>query len=182
MKKQKKQLFVLLILLAVVAVGCLGASLYFKYAEEKAAEEKERNTIYLTKADPLTIDSFTIIYFGEPRKFVLQGDKWVALQNPAIEIEQTLVWGMVNELATIVVDSKIEGVTDLAPYDLEEPDKIYQFMADGVEYEFYLGDFNDLSDQYYFYNPKEPSVVYNIEPGYVTGFPTDVYDLAADQD
>ena len=182
MKKQKKQFLILVIALIVVLVGGLSVLKYLDYKEQKEAAELEASTIYVTKLDPEEIESFVCWYnadgANEDREFVKKDGKWIAMQDPTVELQQSWMNKMVNALAQIVAVEKLEGVVDLSQFGFDDAYKKYTIKTADETYELVLGSFNDLTDCYYLYETSDPTVVYSFEPGFVTGFVSSVDALA----
>ena len=174
MKKQKKQFVILLILLAIVVAGGLGTMKYVEYTEQKEAEELAAGTIYITNLEPEEIESFVCWYRTEEswdeREFVKKDGQWIAMKDPSVALQQPWMNRMVQELAQVVAVEKLEGVVDLAQFGFDDTYKKYIIHTADQTYEFWLGGFNDLTDCYYIYEASEPSVVYSMEPGFITAF------------
>lgn len=174
MKKQKKQFVILLILLVVVVAGGLGMLKYVEYTEQKEAEELAASTIYITNLDPAEVESFVCWYRTEDtwdeREFVKKDGQWIAMKDPSAALQQPWMNRMVNELAKMTAVEKLEGVVDLAQFGFDDTFKKYIINTADQTYEFWLGGFNDLTDCYYIYEASEPSVVYSMEPGFITAF------------
>lgn len=181
MKKQKKQFLILLVLLFVIVGGGLGALKYIEYQEQKEAEKIAAETIYITKLDPDEIESFICWYKTgdgwDEREFVKKDEKWIAMKNPSAELQQSLLKRMADELAQMTAVKKLEGVVDFAAYGFDDVFKKYTIHTADKTYEITLGGFNDLTDCYYMSSASEPSVVYMVEPSYVTAFVSTVEAL-----
>lgn len=177
MKKQKKQLLILLILLVVVGVGAFGGIKYMEYVERAESEKKAENTIYLTNLDPAEIKSFTCWYAGEERRFEKRNGNWIAMNDTSAKLQQDWMERMVSNLAQMTAVSKIENVKDLTPFGFHDSFKQYGIETADKSYKFILGGFNDLSDMYYLYEESDPTVVYSLEPGFVTAFVSTVEAL-----
>lgn len=182
MKKQKKQFTVLLIALVVVLVGGFGSLKFLEYKAQKEAEELEANTVYITNVDPADIESFVCWYAGEgkpvEREFVKKDGKWIAMEDTSVEIQQPWMNRMVEELAKIPAVQKFDGVTNLTQFGFDDSYKKFYINTAEKRYELVLGAFNDLTDCYYMYETSDATVVYSIEPGFVTGFVSSVDALA----
>lgn len=182
MKKQKKQFLILLIALVVVIAGGVGTLKYLEYQEQKEAEELAASTVYITNLNPEDIESFVCWYKEEggwdERKFVKEDGQWIAMKDPSVELQQPWMNRMVNELAKMVSVQKLEGMVDLSQFGFDDTYKRYVINTADASYELVLGAFNDLTDCYYMYEVSDKSVVYSVEPGFVTAFVSTVDALA----
>ena len=182
MKKQKKQILILMIVLVVVLAGSIGALKFLEYKAQKDAEQLEANTVYITNLDYTEVESFVCWYKSEgtwdERKFVIEDGQWIALEDPTVELQQPWMKRMAYELAKMPAVQKLEGVVDLSQFGFDDTYKKFVICTADETYELVLGAFNDLTDCYYIYETSDDSVVYSIEPGFVTGFVSTVDALA----
>lgn len=177
MKKQKRQMLILLILLVVIAAGGFGAVKYVEHKEAQEAAEKAANTVYITNIAEEDLVHFTCVYFGEEREFRKIDGTWYAMEDPSAEIQQGWMQQMANAMAKIEAVEVLKGVVDLSQFGFDESYKQYYVYTDEKTYELVLGAFNDLTDCYYMYETSDPTTVYSFEPGFVTGFVSDVESL-----
>lgn len=156
MKKQQRQLFVLVGVLVVLLCAFLGLKQYNKAQADKPVEEDEK--IFVIDAAEEDVTQLAYDYEGENCAFEKEEDTWYAAQDHSLNIKQTRVTSMVNGIAPLEASQVIENVTDLAQYGLTEPQKTLTVETAAKSYILYVGDKNDLTSSYYVCFPSTSSV------------------------
>lgn len=174
MKKQSKQLSILLIMLAALAAVFLGLKQYNKAQSEKA-EEDTAEKIYDVEKDDIV--RFTYDYNGERYTFEKEDDTWYYAEDHSLNIKQYQISNMLSKVAPLLAEMKIESVTDMAQYGFEESNRTIQYETEGDSYFFEAGDYNKVSDVYYIRQSSE-DVVYAVSAATVTIFNKSLEDLA----
>jgi len=156
MKKQQRQLFVLVGVLVVLLCAFLGLKQYNKAQADKPVEEDEK--IFVIDAAAEDVTQLAYDYEGENCAFEKEEDTWYAAQDHSLNIKQTRVTSMVNGIAPLEASQVIENVTDLAQYGLTEPQKTITVETAAKSYILYVGDKNDLTSSYYVCFPSTSTV------------------------
>lgn len=156
MKKQQRQLFVLVGVLVVLLCAFLGLKQYNKAQADKPVEEDEKILVIDAAAEDVTQLAYD--YEGENCAFEKEEDTWYAAQDHSLNIKQTRVTSMVNGIAPLEASQVIENVTDLAQYGLTEPQKTITVETAAKSYILYVGDKNDLTSSYYVCFPSTSTV------------------------
>ena len=147
MKKQQRQLFILVGVLVVLLCAFLGLKQYNKVQADKPAAEEEKILVIDAAAEEVTQLAYD--YEGEDCVFEKEEDTWYAAQDHSLNIKQTRIASMVNGIAPLEASQVIENVTDLAQYGLTEPQKTITVETAAKSYILYVGDKNDLTSSYY---------------------------------
>lgn len=156
MKKQQRQLFILVGVLAVLLCAFLGLKQYNKaQADKPAAEEKK---IFVIDAAAEDVTQLAYDYEGEECAFEKEEDTWYAAQDHSLNIKRTRITSMVNGIAPLEASQVIENVTDLAQYGLTEPQRTITVETAAKSYILYVGDKNDLTSSYYVCFPSTSTV------------------------
>lgn len=176
MKKQQKQL----ILLGTALVLLLAA--YFilpRVIKEPEEEQGESYAVTVLDASLATKLSFT--NEGTEYVFVKDGDNWCAEEDMTLPMNQTTLENMVEKAGSITATAKIDEVTDFAQYGLENPQHTVKLTVNGKEYVIHMGDYNDITGEYYLRMDKE-TTVYTVASGVVTPFATTLEALVEEEE
>lgn len=156
MKKQQRQLFILVGVLVVLLCAFLGLKQYNKVQADKPAAEEEKILVIDAAAEEVTQLAYD--YEGEDCVFEKEEDTWYAAQDHSLNIKQTRITSMVNGIASLEASQVIENVTDLAQYGLTEPQKTITVETAAKSYILHVGDKNDLTSSYYVCFPSTSTV------------------------
>ena len=155
MKKQQRQLFILVGVLVVLLCAFLGLKQYNKVQADKPAAEEEKILVIDAAAE---VTQLAYDYEGEDCVFEKEADTWYAAQDHSLNIKQTRIASMVNGIAPLEASQAIENVTDLAQYGLTEPQRTITVETAAKSYILYVGDKNDLTSSYYVCFPSTSTV------------------------
>ena len=170
MKKQKKQLILLLVLLAVMLAAYFGAERYATYTQQKEADLQEASRIWISGVAAADITALSYDYNAETCSFVKEGEIWVATEDKELSIKQSSIEAMTEKLELLEAIDVVEGVTDLEQYGLKEPDKKIRFTAGDVTKEIWQGTYNTTASVYYVCDAADTSVVYTVQTTALTSF------------
>ena len=122
------------------------------------------------------ISSISWTYEGEDITLNNNDGTWFLANDETYPINQNAVKTLMGSFTGVMAKQKIDGVSSLADYGLEEPAYTVTFTADGEERTFSTGDATPLDNGYYFYDGSDV---------YVTGaslkevFESSLLDLTA---
>lgn len=156
MKKQQRQLFILVGVLVVLLCAFLGLKQYNKVQADKPAAEEEKILVIDAAVEDVTQLAYD--YEGEDCVFEKEEDTWYAAQDHSLNIKQTRIASMVNGIAPLEASQAIENVTDLAQYGLAEPQRTITVETAAKSYILHVGDKNDLTSSYYVCFPSTSTV------------------------
>ncbi len=182
MKKQKVQFWILVIMLVVFVAGYFGIDKYVAYVEEKEAQKEAQSAIYLTELEASDIQAIAYVYNEETYSFVKEDGVWVSTEDKTLSINQTRLENMASKLASAEAETKIENVTDLSQYGLDAPARTICYTANGVEYQWNVGDYNSLSYIYYISDETDSTVVYTVGSSFLTGFNYSLDELIEEEE
>lgn len=166
MKKQRRQMLLLLALLAVVTAGFFGLKQYNKVHSELPEEEDSIIIVDMNRDD---IEKFSYDYEGETYHFVKEGDTWYYTDDKSLQLDQSSIKLKIMKACPMTAEQVIENVTDMTQYGLDEPSKTLQFETATESVILYVGDYNSVSKVYYMCKPSE-STVYTVTSPNVTVF------------
>lgn len=155
MKKQRKQLMLLIAVLAILAIG------YFVLKQYNASQEKKESAdtgIFLTEVNADEIVKITYDYDGATYSFEKDGDTWYDTADRSRKLTQYSITAMASNLAGLTATQVLENVTDLEQYGLTEGYRVICFETATESVIYYLGDQNAITEEYYLCKPSESTV------------------------
>lgn len=178
MKKQKKQMIFMLLVLVVLLVGYVQLQRYNASKEEAAATGTTERLLDQFGSD---IDSSQVkelsYYVGEELcSFVKEEDVWKAKGDKELTIKQSPINTMVSSVAGTYIISRLEDVTDLSQYGLQEPVNIITLKVAGTEHVIKVGDSNEMTS-YLYLQMDDSSIVYVVSSGIPNSFNQSLDDL-----
>lgn len=178
MKKQRTQLIVLLVVVVLLLLGIKGVS-YLK--EKQEAEELKTENVLVLQLEQEYITEIGYSYEGEEYSFVKKEDIWYAAEDESLSITQYMITAMEDKITPLAAWEQIDDVQDLSQYGLAEPARYVKCVADGVTYEILIGDYNDLTGQYYICFAGEDTV-YTVAEAFVLAFNKTLEDVVEEVD
>ena len=173
MSKERKQLIILIIVLLLVIGGYAGLRLYNQ--KQEATAGKEEVTYELIPASELEINQFAFTNENGTFDFTKNGDDWSYVEDEKINVDASIIESMIDKAKTLESDVKIENVTDLAQYGLEDPSRSVTLQAADDLYHIAFGDYNDTIGAYYIMVNEEP-VVYTVDSATYSVFGKNIED------
>lgn len=175
MKKQKKQLVLLVSVLVLLVAGFLGLKKYNEVQSEKPAEED----IVIVAFDDEDIERFSYDYQGEEYTFEKEDDVWYYTENPSLNLDQQQIKTMLAKIAPLKVEAVIPQVTDKLQYGLAElsgdtTNIRYETASESIVLE--VGNYNSIENVYYVAMPSE-TTIYTVLGNVITGFSYTLEDL-----
>ena len=171
MKKKKwMPLVVCVVLLVILFV------VYFilKNQNEKLEEEENADTsIQVLNVAKEDVDSIRFMLDGKEETFTLQDETWKLESDETFEVDGDVLDSLVTAITEMTADRKLEEVTDLSEYGLDEPVQTAVLTdKDGNTYTVYWGDSNSMTSNDYIYINDENDVVYTVSYSVLESFKT----------
>ncbi len=181
MKKQQKQMLILLLVLVALGAGFMGLRQYNQAQSEKPVEE---DTITVVDFDDEEILRFTYDYQDVTYTFEKEGDVWYYAEDHSLSINQSQIKTMIAKVAPLTVEQVIENVSNMTQYGLDEPSGDttsiqYETASESIILE--IGDYNSLANIYYVCMPSD-TTVYAVKGNVVTGFSYALEDLIEEEE
>ncbi len=174
-QKKKKQLIILIVAL----IALTGIFLFLKRIpeEEEATSEEEQYSVMAINEElvteiGITTKAGTIDLYKE-------GDTWKFAADETVEIDTTKVENFLRKMCSIESDTKIEDVSSLSDYGLEDPVMQVTLQWDNNLYTIKGGDYNSVINSYYISLNEETTVyttdstVYNAMNKEIADFETE---------
>lgn len=185
MKKQRKQLIMLLAVLVLLAAAIPGVRYLNERQEAKEAEaaEAEQDSVVVIDAAYEDVVKFSYDYDGETYAFEKTEDTWHAAEDLSLSLKEYSIKNMLSGVAPFDALQVIEDVADLSQYGLADPERTISFETATASYILHVGDHNALTGTYYVCMPSE-TTVYVVEQTVVTRFNQtleDVVETAAEE-
>lgn len=173
MKRQARNLTVLVVLLAVLVVGYFGLRWYNGRQQDKEPEPEGEVLVDIARDDILR---FSYVHEGETCAFEKEEGRWVSASDPSLELKQSRLDTMAGKLTNIVAQSAIHDVTDMSQYGLETPANVLHWETAEASYTYHVGDYNSIGNVYYICEP-DSDVVYVVTAALGTGFDYSLEEL-----
>lgn len=180
MKKQKRQMILLLVLLVVCVGGYFGLQAYNRHTAEQEAALEEAEKLMAIDISAEDIQSMTYDYEGVTYTFTRDGENWIYPGDTSIDIKETVVETMAARAASVEAYEKIEGVTDLEQYGLDNPTSSAQLITEDHTYTICIGDYNSTISKYYMY-VDDTDVVYTVGATIASNFYKDLEDVKEEE-
>lgn len=176
MEKQKKQLIGLLAVLVVAIV------VFFAVSKAADADTEEDDTVTYAVND-LESDNVTRLVFTNSTATISlskSGDDWVYEDDKTIDIDEDEVEKLIKKVAGLTSENKLENVTDLSQYGLDEPSGTIM-ISDGTNTcTILVGNYNSMMTTNYICLESDKSTVYTTKNSTVSAFEVTVEDLTAE--
>jgi len=183
MKKQKKQLIVMLLVLALLAVGYVLLQRYNASKEKENATDTTEQLFdqFGNETDSSQVTELSYYVDGELCSFIKEGDVWKAKEDKELTIKQSPVNTMVSSVVGTYIVSRLEDVTDLLQYGLEEPVNTITLKVAGTEHVIKVGDSNEMTSCLYL-QMDDSSIVYVVSSGIPNSFNQGLNDLVEEEE
>lgn len=183
MKKQKKQLIVMLLVLALLAVGYVLLQRYNASKEKENATDTTEQLFdqFGNETDSSQVTELSYYVDGELCSFIKEGDVWKAKEDKELTIKQSPINTMVSSVVGTYIVSRLEDVTDLSQYGLEEPVNTITLKVAGTEHVIKVGDSNEMTS-YLYLQMDDSSIVYVVSSGIPNSFNQGLNDLVEEEE
>ncbi len=173
MKRTARLLFMILLLVILVSM-CL----VIRSCDREEPQQEEQQIVYdASDIDGASVSSLTVENENGSFSFELQGNGWVMSEAPALEIQTDIVSQLAQNMTDITGTNRIENVTDLAQYGLDEPSVKVSITDKNGEETYRFGALNGLIDAYYFCSEQNPTYVFTVESSVCDSFTFDISEL-----
>lgn len=178
MEKQKKQL---ILLLAILIVAVIAFIVVLKLPKEDE-DTSEQVSYEVTKLDADKVTKLSYHNENATVRLVKDGDKWYCEEDKTIEIDADTVSSMINKVASLTSENKIEKVKDNSIYGLDSP-SVAIYISDGSDsYTLLIGDYNETTQTYYMCLEADTSTVYTTDSVTVSTFDKTLEDLKVEEE
>ena len=170
MKKQKRQLMVMLGIFVVVIAA------YFMVSTSKKAEAVTSGyEVVEFSAEEVT----RLIFTNESGTISLVKDNgiWICDDNKEVEIDREKVELLLSNIAPLSSENFIEDAKDLKIYGLENPAGTIMVSDKDRKYTIFVGDFNDTLGMYYICLEESPNMVYTAQRSAIDSFDVTLEEL-----
>lgn len=179
MKKQKKQLILLLILTIILICGYFSMRGVNAYLTEKEKQQEESSKIMVMDMTAEDVLSMSYCYEGERYTFKRNEEEWIYAADESIDVKESVLDGMAGHAAQIEASEIIEEVSNLEQYGLSEPSNEIEIVTEQRTYTIYAGNYNEIIGKNYIYIDN-PSTVYVVSTSVVDAFEKGLDDVIAE--
>lgn len=165
MKKQKRQLLVLLLALVALGGTFFGVKKYNELQENRPAEEEEQIIIVnVAESDMIRL---SYVYEGETYCLEKKDGVWHPAGDSTRKVKDYYIGLMAKKMAPLTATQTLENVTDLAEYGLEEPLRTIILETATQKFQINVGDNNSLTGNCYIQVTDRPETVYIVNQAYI---------------
>lgn len=177
MKKQKKQLLFLsvLLILMILALAATG----FLSDEEEEEEIISYEVISLESAEVM---GFSFTNSSGTFSFAKAGETWNYEADASFAVDSEELETQIGKIAQYQSENRIEAVTDVSVYGLDEPQITITLTTADDTVTIYIGDYNSTSEVYYMCLADDMSTVYSVKSATITAYKGTADDFAAETD
>lgn len=180
MEKQKKQLIAMLAVLVVAVVAFFAVSKISK-AQDEAEEETVEYAVNDLDGDAVTRLIFTNSTAGTISLSKV-GDEWIYEDDKTVDIDESEVESLIGKVAGLTSENKIENVTDLSQYGLDEPTGTIMISDGTNSCTILVGSYNTMMTTNYICLESDKTTVYTTKNSYVSAFEVTVDDITAEEE
>lgn len=159
MKKQPLQLAVLVAAVVILAAAFFGIK-HYNDAQEQKSDTKDTEIIVDINRDDII--KFSYEYDGGTYAFEKKDGTWYYVDDPDMNLNQTVIDAMLQKLARLEIVQSIEDVTDMSQYGLDQDYLTFAYETADKSYILHIGSRNSVTGVYYMAMPSE-TTVYMIE-------------------
>lgn len=146
MKKQKRQFVIILCLLILCVGGYLAAKSIPKEEETTVGTE----SLTVTSITQENVTEISYLCEGDIVELVKEEDVWKSKEDKSLSLDQTAVGNMLSYVCSITTDTVIESPASVSEYGLTNPENTISLtLADGSNVQLMIGDYLDITGEYY---------------------------------
>lgn len=166
MKRTPKLLLMILLLLVLVSM-CL----IVRSCDEEVEDEPEVTTLYdASDIDGDTVSALIVKNENGDFSFEKSGDSWIIADAPTLEIQSDVVAQLAQSMIDVTGTNRIENVSDLSQYGLDEPRITVTVTDKNGEETYRFGNYNSMISAYYFCSEQNPTYVFTVESSVCESF------------
>lgn len=178
MERQKKQLAVLAVALIAVVIILIVLLKYFDKAEDVSGE----NHFVINNIQAEKVIRFAFTNTEGTVSLTKNAQEWIYDNNSSLDMDEDKVAELIQIVAPLESENRIEEVENLEMYGLAEP-ALTILVSDGEEVcTMMIGDLNEITGTYYLCLEGKESVIYDINPQVVNAFGATLEDLTVTEE
>lgn len=177
MRKQKKQLLIMLLVLVLLVAGYVAIRFY----NSNSASKDSADEVSVLEIPEESIASITYDYNDVTYELVKEGDEWTYPADATVDIDESKMNPLLLAVESITSDTMIENVADMEQYGLNNPARTVTVGTQGGDtYTILMGDQNAVINAYYLCMNGE-NTVYTVQGYRYTNFDKTPWDLAVEE-
>lgn len=181
MDGQKKQFIGICILVVLCAAAYFGLKTYNEKAAEKEQQEAEDKKVEAVSIDKEKVKSFSYLVDGNTLTFEKEEDTWYDKDDHSINIDQDAISTMLDAVAEVTAEEKLENVEDTSEYGFDSPTNVLTFeMEDGTR-TITIGMQNEITSEYYIMD-NNTNAIYVVTTNLSATFSKSVEDVTAKEE
>ena len=164
--KKTQRLLLMLLVLSVLICLCL----VVRSCDEDDEPEQEEIVYDASDIDGDSVTALTVENEYGTFAFELDGDAWVLSEAPDVQIQSDVVASLAQSMIDVTGTNRIDGVTDLSQYGLDEPQIKVTVKDKNGDETYRIGNLNGLISAYYFCSEQHPEYVFTVESSVCESF------------
>jgi hypothetical protein len=159
MKNQNRQFIILLVLLAAAVAAFFGLKQYNKTHTASADTSESESRYEIGTLDSSKVDKITVTNSKGTMHFYKKNKIWKTSDDSSEELDQSVMSGIAEELASNYATVKIDKPSDLSQYGLDKDNAVSIEIAAGKDtLKLTLGAYNGMISKFYIMKDGDPSV------------------------
>lgn len=148
MKKQRKQLIIMLAFLGVLVIAYLALGAYNDAQANKEKEETEK--IVVTDLKYEDVVAFSYSYKEEKNRFTKSGEEWMYDADQGFDVDEAKIKDMLTNACKVTAEDYFDAYESLDNYGLDAPQcEVSLSFSDGSTITLQIGNYNEMVDYYY---------------------------------
>lgn len=174
--KKKKSLKLLICLIVFVLLIALYIGM--KKRDLKEEESEEASLIEVTALDTENITGLSFYIDNEQVSFTKKDEIWMMEEEESFPLDDSVITSILEEAATINANRKLENISDLSEFGLENPLNIITLInSDGTITTIEIGEKNTTTNNTYISLNHEKNTIYTVSTDFTVLFPESKMDL-----
>lgn len=173
-----KRMTRMLVLIAILAAVAIGYSLISRLASEKDDAGVGGKDISVASHNIGAVEKLEWEYNGEEVSLIKEAGRWKYADDGAFPLDTTKVDAMLSAIGEIKASRSIDQAGSLAEYGLEEPKCRITVTVGGTDYNYIVGNKNEVTGEYYLLTGQSDKV-FLVGSGLYTAYSKTLLDMVS---
>ena len=176
MKKQARQMIVVVVLFILFGAAYGGMHVYNQKQAKEERKQEEAEKIYIAGVKQEDITAFSYQNGEDTLEFVKEEDTWTARNDEELKLDQNAVETMLDEIALLEAAEVVEGAGDFSEYGFDTPENVITATTAEGTVTLNIGMENTVTGQYYLQKAGEDTL-YLVSGSFPPSFEKSLADL-----
>lgn len=177
---RNKRKWLPMILMAVLLAALIICYILIKSYNEKqeGQQESESEGIQITSVTADEVTGLAVDWNGSKLSFTKEEGTWLYDEDKDFPVNQESMENLISKFESVDAIRELEDPQELSEYGLEECSEVITLtLQDGTAKNFYVGNQNAITSDYYIY-VDSPEKIYTTDTSIITGCQFKLYDMA----